>query len=63
VIKPVLVSVALPHTIFRFYETFCEDVSPRKLRMNTKFIIFEPTDKKLWMFEVFGQGLAKAGMC
>jgi hypothetical protein len=31
--------------------------------VSTNFIIFGPTDQKLWMFEVFGQGLAEAGMC
>jgi hypothetical protein len=63
VIKPVLVSVAWPHTIFRFFETFCEDASRSKLCVHTNFIIFGPTDQNLWVFEVFGQGLAKAGMC
>jgi hypothetical protein len=29
--KPVLVSVTWAHTIFRFFETFCEDVSRNKL--------------------------------
>jgi hypothetical protein len=26
-------------------------------------MILEATDKKLWVFEVFGQGLTWAGMC
>jgi hypothetical protein len=63
VTKPVLVNVAWPHTIFRFFETFCEDESRTKLHVSTNFIIFGSTDQKLWVFEVFGQGLAKAGMC
>jgi hypothetical protein len=63
VTKPVLVSVASPHTIFRFFETFCEDASRNKLRMSSNFMILEATVQKLWVFEVFGQGLARAGMC
>jgi hypothetical protein len=63
VTKPVLVSVAWPHTIFRFFETFCEDASRRKLCVSTNFTIFGPMDQKLWVFEDFRQGLAKAGMC
>jgi hypothetical protein len=31
--------------------------------MSPNFMILEATDKKLWVFEVFGQGLARAGMC
>jgi hypothetical protein len=31
--------------------------------MSTNFIIFGPKDQKLWVFEIFGQGLARAGMC
>jgi hypothetical protein len=31
--------------------------------MSTNFIVFGPIDQKLWVFEVFGQGLARAGMC
>jgi hypothetical protein len=38
-------------------------VSCPKLRVSTNFIIFGPTDQKLWVFEVIGQGLVKAGMC
>jgi hypothetical protein len=63
VTKPVLVSVAWPHTIFKFFETFCEDASRSELCVSTNFIIFGPMDQKLWVFEVFGQGLARAGMC
>jgi hypothetical protein len=63
VTKPVLVSFACPHTIFRFFETFCEDASRRKLRVSTNFKILGAMIQKLWMFEVFGQGLARAGMC
>jgi hypothetical protein len=53
VTKPVLGSVTWSHTIFRFFETFCEDASRHKHRMSTNFIIFGPTDQKLWMFEAF----------
>jgi hypothetical protein len=57
-------SVSLDLTLFLiFFETFCKDASHHKLRMCTNFIIFGPMDQKLWVFEVFGQGLARAGMC
>jgi hypothetical protein len=45
------------------FQTFCEDASRHKLCVSTNFIIFGPTDQKLWVFEVDVQGLAKAGMC
>jgi hypothetical protein len=63
VTKPVLVSVASPHTIFRFFETFCEDASRNKHRASANFMILGAMVQKLWVFEVFGQGLAMAGMC
>jgi hypothetical protein len=63
VTKPVLDSVTWSHTIFRFFETFCEDASCCKLRISTNFIIFEPTDQKLWMFKVFRRSMGRAGMC
>jgi hypothetical protein len=63
VTKPVLVSVLSPHTIFRFFETFSEDMSRNKLRVSANFMILGTTVQKLWVFEVFGQGLAMAGMC
>jgi hypothetical protein len=63
VTKPVLVSVASPHTIFRFFETFCEDASQNKLCVSANFMILGATVQKLWMFGVFGQGLVRAGMC
>jgi hypothetical protein len=63
VTKPVLVSVARPQTIFRFFETFCEDASQNKLCMSTNFMILGTTIQKLWVFEIFGQGLARVGMC
>jgi hypothetical protein len=62
VTKPVLVSVASPHTIFRFFETFCEDASQNKLHVSANFMILGAKVQKLWVFEVFGQGLARAGM-
>jgi hypothetical protein len=37
-------------------------VSRSKLRGNTKNVLFRPTDKKLWIFEVFRRSLGKAGM-
>jgi hypothetical protein len=63
VTKPVLVSVSWPHTIFRFFETFWEDASRRKLRVSANFMILGAMVQKLWVFEVFGQGLARVGMC
>jgi hypothetical protein len=33
-----------------------------KLRVSANFIIFGPTNKKLWMFEVFRRSLGRAGM-
>jgi hypothetical protein len=49
--------------IFRFFETFCEDASRRKLRVSANFMILGATVQKLWVFEVFGHGLAMVGMC
>jgi hypothetical protein len=63
VTKPVLVCVASAHTIFRFFETFCEDASRMKLHVSANFMILGIMVQKLWVFEVFGQGLARAGMC
>jgi hypothetical protein len=54
VTKPVLVSVASPHTIFRFFETFCKDASRNKLHVSANFMILGATVQKLWVFEVFG---------
>jgi hypothetical protein len=54
VTKPVLVSVAWPHTIFGNFETFCEDASRNKLWMSANFMILGATVQKLWVFEVFG---------
>jgi hypothetical protein len=45
--KPVLVSVTWAHTIFGFFETFCEHASRTKLREKTKIVFFGPTDQKL----------------
>jgi hypothetical protein len=63
VTKPDLVSLASPHIIFRFFETFCEDASQNKLRVSANFMILGAMVQTLWVFEVFGQALAKAGMC
>jgi hypothetical protein len=60
--KPVLGSVTWPNFIFRFFEFFCVQASRNKLRMSTNFIIFGPTNQKLWMFEVLKRRLGKAGM-
>jgi hypothetical protein len=63
VTEPVLVSVAWPHTIFWFFETFHEDASRNKLRVSANFMILGATVQKLWVFEIFGQDLVRAGMC
>ena len=65
VTKLVLGNVIWPHSIFKFFETFCEHTSCNKLCENTNFIIFGPTDRKLWVLEIFrrSQGKAKQGMC
>jgi hypothetical protein len=55
VTKPVLVSVASPQTIFRFFETSNEDASWNKLHESTNFMILGATFQKLWMFEVLGR--------
>jgi hypothetical protein len=61
--KPVLVSVTWAHTIFRFFETFCEYAPCNKLRGKTEIVFFGPTDQKLWVFEVSRRSLGRAGMC
>jgi hypothetical protein len=61
--KPILGCVVWSHTIFRFFETFCEDASQNKLRMSANFMILGATVQKLWEFEVFRWTLGKAGMC
>jgi hypothetical protein len=61
--KLVLVSVTWAHTIFRFFETFCEDASHNKLRGKNKIVFFGPTDQKLWVFEVSKRSLGRVGMC
>jgi hypothetical protein len=38
-------------------------VPQNKLWEGTNFIIFGPTDQKLWVFENFGEKFGKAGMC
>jgi hypothetical protein len=51
--KPVLVSVTWGHTIFRFLEYFCEDVSCSKLRgkKNRIFWTYESKVMNVWSFE------------
>jgi hypothetical protein len=44
-------------------EFFFPNLSRNKLRISTNFIILGAMDQKLWVFEAFGQGLARAGMC
>jgi hypothetical protein len=63
VTKPVLGSVTWPHFIFIFFEFFYEHASRDKLCGSTNFIIFGPTDQKLWVFVIFRRSLGRAGMC
>jgi hypothetical protein len=60
--KPVLGSVAWSHTIFYIFWIFFPNASQNKLCVSTNLMILGTTDQKQWVFEVFGQGLAKAGM-
>jgi hypothetical protein len=46
-----------------FFETFCEHAPLNKLRRSTNFIIFGPTNQKLWVFENFRRSLGRVGMC
>jgi hypothetical protein len=55
--KPVLGSVLLSHTIFRFLETFFPNVSQNKLCVSTNFMILGVMDQKLWVFEVSRRSL------
>jgi hypothetical protein len=64
VTKLVLGSVTWPHFILDFLKLFVNvHESCNKLCGSTNFIIFGPTDQKLWMFEVFRRSLGRAGMC
>jgi hypothetical protein len=56
-------SVTCSQFLFRFIETICEHAPWNKLCGSTNFIIFRPTDQKLWVFENFRRSLGKAGMC
>jgi hypothetical protein len=38
-------------------------VTRHKLCVSTNFIIFGPTNQKLWMFEVFRRSMGMASMC
>jgi hypothetical protein len=47
-----------------FLKKNCEYApSCNKICGSTNFIIFGPTNQKLWMFENFRRSLGKAGMC
>jgi hypothetical protein len=61
--KPILGCVVWPHTIFRFFESFCKDASRNKLHISANIMILGATVQKLWMFEVFRWTLGRAGMC
>jgi hypothetical protein len=47
---------------FDFVELFSGDEPRNKLRGNTNFIFFGPTNQKLWVFEVLRRSLGRAGM-
>jgi hypothetical protein len=55
--KPVLGSVVWTYTVFRNFETFFPNVSWKKLRMSTNFMILRATYQKLWEFEVLKRSL------
>ena len=61
--KLVLGCVVWSHTIFSFFESFCEDASWNKLRMSANFMILGATVQKLWVFKVFRWTLVRTGMC
>jgi hypothetical protein len=43
-------------------ETCCEHAPWNRLRVNTNFIFFGPTNQKLWVLENFKRSLDKVGM-
>ena len=47
---------------FQILRNFCEDAPQNKLCVSVNFMILEATVQKLWMFKVFGQGMASAGV-
>jgi hypothetical protein len=62
--KPVLVTVTWAHTIFRFFETFCEDASHRKLRGKKKSYFLDLQIKSYGCLKFLGEvwaGRACAG--
>jgi hypothetical protein len=44
-------------------KTFCEHAPQNQLCKSTIFIIFGPTDQKLWSNELLGRSLDKVGKC
>jgi hypothetical protein len=49
-----------------FLKLFCGDAPCNKLRLLRRlinFIIFGPTDQKLWVFEIFRRSLGWVGKC
>jgi hypothetical protein len=61
--KPILGCVVWSQTIFRYFETFCENAFQNKLRVSANFMILGATVQKLQEFEVFRWTLGRAGMC
>jgi hypothetical protein len=55
VTKPVLVSVVSPHTISRFFETFCEDASHNYLRVSANFMILGARFKSYGCLKFLGR--------
>jgi hypothetical protein len=53
--KPVLVSVTWAHTIFRFFETFCEDASRNKLRGEKKMYFLDLRFKSYGCLKFLGE--------
>ena len=55
VTKPVLGNVIWSHTIFWFFETFCEDVFHYKLCVSTNFIILDLQIKSYGCLKFLGE--------
>jgi hypothetical protein len=63
VAKPDLGSATWFHCIFWFFETFHEHAPRNKLRGSTYFIIFGPTNQKLWGSKKIRRSMDKVGKC
>jgi hypothetical protein len=56
-------AASLDLNFFGFFETFFKHAPRNKLWKSINFIIFGPTDQKLFVFENFRRSLGKASMC